>query len=259
MSSPSPSPPVRAVTEVAVGGDLAIHLHPEWRDRHSWLVHGVAGRGASRLPADVRLLEGAAAVGVRGTLRTLGGATGLPSLAYARQVHGAVVRHHRELPPGVLVAEACDGHLTRAVGVLLGVTVADCVPLTFVAPRVRAVAVVHAGWRGVAGGIGRATLRAFRRRLDVAPEELEVHLGPSICGGCYEVGPEVHEALGLDRPAAPTPVDLRGVLAHRLVEAGVPAGSVTRSTWCTLCGESPFFSHRGGDPERQMAFVGVAP
>jgi YfiH family protein len=177
---------------------------------------------------------------------------------HARQVHGRTVRHHREMAPGLHLVADCDGHVTRAPGVLLAVAVADCVPIFLVAPRARAVGVVHAGWRGVAAGVVEAGLDALKQRLDVAAVDVEAHLGPAICGGCYEVGPEVHRGLGLPDPGRAATVDLRGAVAGRLRRRGVPAAKISTSSWCTRCGDSPFFSHRGGDPHRQVAFVGVA-
>jgi copper oxidase (laccase) domain-containing protein len=91
------------------------------------------------------------------------------------------------------------------------------------------------------------------------PEDLLVHLGPAICNSCYEVGPEVHAALGLDEPRTPTPVDLRGLLAAKALDLGVMGANITRSTFCTLCGASPFFSHRGGATQRQIGFLGIRP
>jgi copper oxidase (laccase) domain-containing protein len=87
--------------------------------------------------------------------------------------------------------------------------------------------------------------------------DLLVHLGPAICGECYEVGPEVFEALKLPAPSAPEPVDLRRVMAHRASEAGVPAEQITISTLCTLCGDGGLFSHRGGDGGRQVGYLGM--
>src|SRR5690606_18360795 len=103
---------------------------------------------------------------------------------------------------------AIDGHATRAPGLLLAVSVADCVPVSLVDPERRAVALLHAGWRGAAAGILERGLEVLAERLLARPEDLHVHLGPAICGGCYEVGPEVHRALGLPEPPAPAPVDL---------------------------------------------------
>jgi copper oxidase (laccase) domain-containing protein len=67
----------------------------------------------------------------------------------------------------------------------------------------------------------------------------------------------VHSALGQPEPPLPTPIDLRGVLASQALDLGLLQSHITRSAFCTLCGGSPFFSHRGGASERQMAFLGI--
>ncbi|MBT8405803.1 MAG: polyphenol oxidase family protein [Gemmatimonadetes bacterium] len=245
------------VTEAPACDALPVYTHPMWRDRHPWLVQGITAAGDGDVPFNLGLFTDEAAHRVLERWRQLGAELGVASAVHARQPHEATVRHHGTGAPGLHLSEACDGHLTRVAGRLLGVTVADCVPVTLVCPDRRAVAVVHAGWRGAAKGIAEAALRAFEYRLDVGPSRLEAHLGPAICGACYEVGPEVHEGLGLPVPDRPEPVDLRRALAVRLVAAGVPASAVTRSSWCTRCGDSPFFSHRGGHAGRQVAFAGI--
>src|SRR5690606_2097555 len=140
-------------------------------------------------------------------------------------------------------------------GVLLTVSVADCVPVFLVDERTRAVALLHAGWRGVAAGILTAGIQVLEREAGSEPSDLRVHLGPSICGTCYEVGPEVHEALGLTPPAAPRPVDLRQVLAEQALALGVRAERISRSAYCPRCGDSPFFPHRRGDSGRQSGVL----
>jgi YfiH family protein len=166
---------------------------------------------------------------------------------------------HEAGADGVFVDEGHDGHLTERRGVLLTVSVADCVPVSVVDPDGRRIALLHAGWRGAAAGILERGVSALVQ-LGSDPAELVLHLGPSICGSCYEVGPEVFEALGAPAPAAPTPIDLRAALVERALAAGVPAGRVTVSAHCTRCetrGGEAFHSHRGGDPERQVAFLGM--
>jgi copper oxidase (laccase) domain-containing protein len=71
------------------------------------------------------------------------------------------------------------------------------------------------------------------------------------------VGPEVHEALGLPAPDAPTPIDLREILAQRGTEQGIPKSQISRSAFCTRCHNDRFYSHRRGDPERQVGFLGI--
>lgn len=183
--------------------------------------------------------------------------TGAEHVVLARQVHEAEVRLHRGAGRRIQVEDPCDGHATDQAGVLLAVTVADCVPVFLVAPASRTVAVVHAGWRGAAAGILERGLALLADDLNVPPAEVELHLGPSVCGLCYEVGPEVFVALGREAPGEPGPIDLRGVLASRAATAGVPWSNMTVSSHCTRCTQSNLFSHRDGDGERQVGYIGV--
>jgi YfiH family protein len=141
--------------------------------------------------------------------------------------------------------------------VLIAVTTADCVPVFVVDRRRRVVASVHAGWRGAARGVLEEALRLMEREWGTKPRDVALHLGPAICGTCYEVGPEVFEALQQAVPVRPMPIDLRRVLAVRALQAGVPSGDVSISTHCTRCTGSDLFSHRAGDSGRQVGFLGV--
>ena len=245
---------VRLVTERAIPGDLPLWTHPEWEERFPWLAQGVTSGGSPASPFDLGLFGSTPVGEALGRWRALRHALGFPCIAHSRQVHEARILHHAARPAdGLLVAEGYDGHVTAAPGLLLTASVADCVPVSIIAPGKRAVAVVHAGWRGVVAGITEKAIALL------ASEELWLHCGPAICGECYEVGPEVHEAVHPDRdpPSVPTPIDLRAALAERAIAAGVGPERVSISTHCTLCGGGGFFSHRGGSPARQMAFVGI--
>jgi YfiH family protein len=241
-------------------GDVPLWVHPEWPERFPWLVQGTTGAGDPRDPFDLGLF-GAQSVGAAmERWSQLRGATGMRASVHARQHHGTEIFHHR-VPgqEGMIVMDGYDAHLSDLPGLLLSVSVADCVPVFLVDPTHRAVAAVHAGWRGVAGdGLERALARmgeAFRTR----PADVWVHFGPAICGECYEVGPEVHRAVHPARPApsAPAPIDLRAALLERAAVAGVPSGHGSVSAHCTRCGPGAFFSHRAGSPARQMGVLGV--
>ena len=209
---------------------------------------------------DFGLFTGAPAGAAMQRWELLAEGTGCGSVVHARQVHGCEIALHGATPPGLLLVPPCDGHATRQPGTLLAVSVADCVPIFVVAPRVRAVMLLHAGWRGVASGILEAGLAMLESRLGAHAPDTHIHMGPAICGRCYEVGGEVHEALGLPRPAFPAlPVDLRRVLADRALASGADPAHVTISTFCTRCADTPFFSHRGGDAGRQIAVLGITP
>ncbi len=142
--------------------------------------------------------------------------------------------------------------MTGVPGILLTVSLADCVAISLVDPELQRVALLHAGWRGTAAGIVESGVEALGGNV----ARFHAHLGPAICGECYEVGPEVHRALGLDPPERNTPVDLRAVQARRLIEEGVAPERITVSAHCTKHDEG-FFSHRGGDTGRQVGVLGV--
>ena len=175
---------------------------------------------------------------------------GPPRLASARQVHETRVVVHSGTWDGWLRVEGADGHLLLTPAAA-AISVADCVPV-FIAHATGTVAVVHAGWRGVAGGILPQALRAFAAR-GLPADELRVHLGPSICGRCYEVGVDVYERLTGWPTQRPRHVDLRALLAEQAKQFGVLHWSASGE--CTRCDNELFFSHRAGDAGRQVAVI----
>jgi YfiH family protein len=188
--------------------------------------------------------------------------TGLARHARGRQVHGTVVRRLGpgatrpgeapasdgpawEAPPGDCTAwEApageslpeADGHATALPGLGVMVLTADCLPVAL--GSAGAVAMLHAGWRGLAGGVLEEGVRAMRE-LD-AGDEIVAVIGPGAGVCCYEVGAEVHAALGSGDGAAGH-IDLHAIARERLLAAGV--SRVQDLGICTIC-ERSFFSHR---------------
>lgn len=258
MSDPAPGVLLREPDleiSSAAGVPVPLVVQPEWRDRFPWIIQGTSGRGEAT-PFDLGL-AGTQPVGpALSRWWALHDALRATSVVLARQVHGRDLLDHDALAPGLHLAPPADGHRTARPGVLLAVTVADCVPVFLVRTEPRAIALLHAGWRGVAAGILEAGIAALLRDGGGA-DRLHVHAGPSICGACYEVGPEVHAALGLAVPASRTTVDLRAELARRAARAGIPDAAISRSSWCTRCDRSRFFSHRGGDAGRQVGVLGI--
>lgn len=174
-----------------------------------------------------------------------------PRLATARQVHGNHVLVHRLTWEGWLRGGAADGHVAPERGTALAITIADCVPV-FVAHPSGACALLHAGWRGTAANI-LAQGVAELRKTGLDARDLHVHLGPSICGRCYEVGPDVYAQLTGQRVSVPTRVDLRAILATQARELGVR--NITIGEHCTRCNNDRFFSHRAGDLGRMLAVM----
>ena len=174
--------------------------------------------------------------------RRLAAALGLDPAAVAMgwQVHGTDVLDWDAAPDGGGYAapgadlERVDAHTTRAGGVGLLVLVADCLPVALVSPE--RVAMVHCGWRGLAGGI-------LERALERFEEPPAAAIGPGIGRCCYEVGPEVLAAFDdLDGAADGRMLDLRALATRRLEAAGV--ARIEQVDLCTSCRPDLFFSHR---------------
>jgi polyphenol oxidase len=199
--------------------------------------------------------------------RRAAAALGFPRFVSARQVHGAAVREIGG--PDDAPGEA-DALVTATPGVLLGVLGADCPGVLVVDPERRALAVVHAGWRGTAAGVLAAAVNALRERYGSRPEALRAAVGPGISARRYEVGPDVADAL---RPTAAGAeecllrgagdrwhADLAGVLRRQLRALGVPDEAIETSGACTHDDAARFFSHRrdGAAAGRHALLAGFA-
>jgi YfiH family protein len=160
---------------------------------------------------------------------------GLGSLCAGRQVHGAVVRRVRGPVPAQ--GGEADGQATYLPRVGVMVLVADCVPVLLGSEG--AVAAIHAGWRGLAGGVLEEGVRALRE-LSSDGEAITAIIGPAAGGCCYEVGEEVHELFGGAHREGRR-IDLRAIASERLTRAGVP--NVEQVERCTIC-DPELFSHR---------------
>jgi len=199
---------------------------------------------ACRLGASERELADSASLAI-------GSALGreVPAL-YALQVHGALTYLYAGdggRLEGSRCVGSCDGLISAEADVALVVRNADCLPVAVVGGG--AVAMLHAGWRGLAADILGRTLRRLDNELGVAPRALHVWIGPGI-GRChYPVGDEVVAALS--RLVEPSPawlgdgrVDLAGFAASRLRGLGVVAVDVLGP--CTACSPHHYSYRRDG-------------
>jgi YfiH family protein len=163
---------------------------------------------------------------------------GLRWVCSSHQVHGTAVHviDHETGSGGEPVALEADGHATALTGVGAMVMAADCMPVALGCDG--AVAMVHAGWRGLAAGALEQGVQTLRELAGGEP--IEAIVGP--CAGvcCYEVGPEVHAAFGR-AGRADGHLDMRAIAHERLTDAG--AGHVRDVEACTIC-DQRFFSYR---------------
>ena len=142
-----------------------------------------------------------------------------------------------------------DALMTDVPGVTLAVRTADCTPILLVDTRKRAVAAVHAGWRGTVQGISARTVEAMTARFGSRPEDMLAAVGPGIGQCCYEVGEEValqFRDVFPERPdlAGRARLDLAEANRRQLVSAGLPPDCVWVAGLCTCCLPEEFFSWR---------------
>ena len=160
-------------------------------------------------------------------------------------------------------AEEGDALMTNATGTSIGVRTADCVPILLVDPANRAVAAVHAGWRGTASGIASRAVERMRQDFGTQPNELYAAMGPCIRDCCYEVGCEVAEKLSAlfpewgEQDRAQRCVDLPEANRRELESAGVSSENIFDSGLCTACQSARFFSYRREpeNPGRMVAAI----
>jgi YfiH family protein len=268
----------------------------------SWLLHGFSTRmggvsnsyGVGALNLGNTLQDRPAAVqrNRRLFLQAMG-ASRWPIVSL-RQVHSDLIRpmNHEQADQPV---ETGDGLITKAPGLLLAVRTADCYPILLADIRQRAVAVLHAGWKGTLQRIAEKGVGEMRRCFNSSPGDLRAAIGPGIRGCCYQVGEEVRELFQsqfayadslftvtqesdpvrdryplLFMTARPPghlervlPVSIRLDLAEanrrQLVAAGISDRYISVSPLCTSCRTDLLFSHRAekGNTGRMLAVIGI--
>lgn len=233
------------------------------RFAHLPVAHGVAGRtgGVSTgryasLNLGPRSGDQLTAVATnRNRFLAAAGIGGLRVIA-PRQVHSADVAVHRRgdaLPPsGVFDG---DGLVTDDSEVALMVLAADCAAVLLHDPVRSVVAAVHAGWRGTAGGMAAAGVRAMVEAFGCRPGDLRAGIGPAIGRCCYEVGADVARAVGAATPGGveaiatwqpdgKARIDIATASAAQLLAAGLDPALVAVAGVCTACHTDLFYSHR---------------
>ncbi len=159
--------------------------------------------------------------------------------------------------------ETADGLVTCEDDLPLMLLFADCVPIVLVAPtaRRRAIAVLHAGWRGVRDRIAAVGVTAIAQAAGCDPCSVLAYIGPHICPADYEVGPEVvsqfaNRFVTVSR-AGSGALDLEAAVSESLVEAGVPMSAQCSLAACTAEHTDRFYSYRAEGLTGRHAAIAV--
>jgi YfiH family protein len=209
------------------------------------------------------------------------------SLVTLKQVHSDAIQIFHAPTDSARVG---DASATALPGLLLAIQTADCVPILLVDPQKRAVAAIHAGWRGTLARITQKAVGAMQREFSTRPSDLLAAIGPSIGPCCYEVGAELVTQFAsqfadateyFDEPRTgdePNPLqwlnmrppghqpppkavhlDLRKPNRSQLLAAGLRVGNIFVSEFCTGCHRDLFFSYREEGPRsgRLLSVIGI--
>jgi len=260
-----------------------------------WLVHGFSTRtgGVSTLENQQLLnlgnMEWDRADHVAENRRKFQSALGTKNftLVPLKQIHSALLR-----PCAVPPAQPCQGDASATItpGLLLAAQTADCVPILLVDPKKRAVAAIHAGWKGTLSRIAEKAAGRMHYEYGSRPSDLLAALGPAIGPCCYEVGAEFVSKFtaqfadagdyfdeprsgeepdplqwlnrlppGHQPPPRAVHLDLRKANRSQLLAAGVRPKNIFVSDLCTACRTDLFFSYRreGALSGRLMSVIGI--
>ena len=260
-----------------------------------WLIHGFSTSpgGVSDLDAKKVLNLGFTdwdtrenVIENRRRFQSALGASDLPLISL-KQIHSDVIHLFNAAPN-----EPCkgDASVTNRPGLLLGVQTADCVPILLVDPKNRAVAAIHAGWRGTLARIAVKAIGQMQMHFKTKLADLRAAIGPAIGGCCYEVGTEVaiqFQSQFADAPEwfdefrtgdEPNPIqwlnmmppghqpppknvllDLKKANRAQLLSAGLRPQNIFVSDLCTACNPDLLFSYRKQGPQsgRHLSVIGI--
>lgn len=156
-----------------------------------------------------------------------------------------------------------DALLENTPGSLVAVKTADCIPILIVDPVHRAVAAVHAGWRGAARKIAIGAIEEMGKKFSSRPQDLHAAIGPGIGKCCYEVGPDVAMQFREYEPTLsdithPIHLDLAEINRRQIAAGGVPTNRIYVAGICTMC-ERDFHSFRRDKEHagRMLSVVGL--
>ncbi|AUD02530.1 peptidoglycan editing factor PgeF [Spirosoma pollinicola] len=182
--------------------------------------------------------------------------------ASSHQIHGTEILYATEAGR----FEGYDALITNKPGLLIGVTVADCVPILIYDQHQQAVAAIHAGWRGTVEGIVTKTLAAMQQQFGTQAEHCYAYVGTCIDDCAFEVGPDVADQFAsafkrLDKDSEKSFVDLKAANAHLLTDFGIPATQIAISPFSTVLNNDTYFSYRAehGQTGRMLAVIGLKP
>ena len=201
--------------------------------------------------------------------RRMGAALGVrcEDMVLSQQTHTTNIRIVTDEDRGKGVARErdytdVDGLITNVPGICLVTTYADCVPLYFLDPVKKVIALSHSGWRGTVGKIGKKTVMLMQEKFGSEPADILAAIGPSVCQDCYEVSADVigrfkevfdrsvWDELFYEKPDGKYQLDLWKANEKIFLESGIRREHIAVTNVCTHCNSGILYSHRAMGDKR---------
>ncbi|MCR4662703.1 MAG: peptidoglycan editing factor PgeF [Endomicrobiaceae bacterium] len=160
-------------------------------------------------------------------------------IVFANQVHGTSVKKVSIRDCGKTI-DLCDGLITNDKNIILCIFTADCMPVFLASRDYSVVAMVHAGWRGLAGGIIESATIRFLEDFGISPCDIFAYIGPHISKCCYQVGDELKKAF--NRPDDEEYFSLSQEAQSQMKKLGIKR--IFINSHCTCHEYEMFYSYR---------------
>ena len=168
-------------------------------------------------------------------------------IVFANQVHGTMVKKVSSADCGTFIAD-CDGLITDDKNIYLCIFTADCMPVFLASRDYSVVALVHAGWRGLAGGIIESATIKFLKDFGISSQDIFAYVGPHIGQCCYRVGNELKKAF--NRPDDEEYFSLAKEAQRQFEKLGIKRSYI--NSHCTCHEYEMFFSYRREPTDKRI-------
>ncbi len=182
------------------------------------------------------------------------------NVVFSHQIHGSEILLVNQ--PGNYTG--FDAQITNSKGICLAVSIADCTPILIYDSKNKALAAIHAGWKGTVNEIVSKTLLALETNFETKSEHCYAFIGACISKQNFEVGDEVADKFSpefknYNKTKNKYFVDLKAANKAQLLYFGIPNNQIEVSEYCTVANNALFFSHRKekGITGRMMAAIGL--
>lgn len=161
---------------------------------------------------------------------------------------------------GKKIISNTDALATDKSFLFLTITVADCFPVYFYVPSAKAIALVHAGWRGIVNNIVGVAVDTILKNWHTSADKILVGIGPGIQKCHFEIKEDVLENFkkyprAIIKKEKRIFIDLQSIILKQLKDAGIKDKNIENNNECVFCLKNKYFSYRRDKPQKIKAMI----